>query len=189
MNAETGQASSRFRDASSNHLKIYRRPANVGSKPNAAGFVPHGLIEANPRQRFGRNHCHRRRREDHVLESPDIRLYLRAGCREPARFGSFPKISEHAMGGYTRLLATGESQCGPRRSLVAAVVDQGRKAHFCRIHDRLIAQGGRRTDWNGRYVPRDWNRLGRRYKRNIDEHENCCREHQVETGLRVRGLA
>jgi PAS domain S-box-containing protein len=46
MNAETGQASSRFRDASSNHLKIYRRPANVGSKPNAAGFVPHGLIEA-----------------------------------------------------------------------------------------------------------------------------------------------
>ena len=38
-------------------------------------------------------------------------------------------------------------------------------------------------------VPRYWNRLGhRRYSRNIDEQQNCCREDQTKTGIQFRGL-
>ena len=114
---------------------------------------------------------------------------------------------EHSGGTFDRASAlTWPSQFQPalggRRQRQADILGRRRDAIYVNRHigkQHAKSQGLRRVDPYRQHectgkcgdtiVPRDWNRLGhRRYRRNIDEQENCCREHQAETGIQFRGL-
>ena len=128
----------------------------VGSKFNAAAGVPHGLIEA-------------------ILgTASDAIIATDADGRitfwNPGATRIFGFTSEEAVGSSLDLIipenlratSLGGIHSGngnrrkplrPRRPFVGAGIDQGRTAHFCRIHDRLVARPGKKAGWDGSHPP------------------------------------
>jgi hypothetical protein len=73
----------------------------------------------NPRHRFGRDHCHRRQRLHQLLEprgNPDIRLYIKGGCREFPRFDHSGKPQKTSLDGIRPGNGDGRKSLQPRRT-------------------------------------------------------------------------
>ena len=111
-----------------------------------------GLIGGNPRHRFRRNHCHRRRRADHLLEfwsDPDIWLYQIGGCRKLPRLDHSGSSQSAPLGGIELVVSNRRKPLPPTRLFLSVPgLTKYWHAYFCRIHDRLAAPPGKRVVGN-----------------------------------------